>query len=111
MTWSAPSDRTVSRFLVLQIPVTLASNDFAICTANVPTPPDAPLISTLCPGCTFPWSRTAARAVNAESPTAADCSDVRFVGLGSRLLSAAHTYSANAPLHQPKTSSPGRTWL
>ena len=54
MTWSAPSDRTVSRFLVLQTPVTFAPNDFAICTANVPTPPDAPLINTLCPGFTRP---------------------------------------------------------
>ena len=26
----------------------------AICTAKVPTPPDAPLINTFCPGCTLP---------------------------------------------------------
>jgi hypothetical protein len=30
---------------VLQTPVTFAPNDFAIWTANVPTPPDAPLIN------------------------------------------------------------------
>jgi hypothetical protein len=44
----------MSTFLVLQTPVTFAPNDFAICTANVPTPPDAPLTSTLCPARTLP---------------------------------------------------------
>ena len=43
-------DRIVSTFLVLQTPVTSAPNHLASCTANVPTPPDAPLIRTLCPG-------------------------------------------------------------
>jgi hypothetical protein len=47
MTLSAPSARTISTFLVLQTPVTSAPNDFAICTANVPTPPDAPIIKDL----------------------------------------------------------------
>src|SRR6185437_4091690 len=101
----------MSTLSVLHTPVTFAPTDFAICTANVPTPPDAPLINTLSPGWTFPWSRTAASAVNAESPTAADCSDVRLVGSGRRSLAAAHAYSANAPLHQPNTSSPGRNSL
>jgi len=41
-------------FLVLHTPVTRAPNDLAICTANIPTPPDAPLINTSCPGRTFP---------------------------------------------------------
>jgi hypothetical protein len=54
MTWSAPIDRTMSAFLVLQTPVTFAPNDLAICTAKVPTPPEAPLTSTVCPGWTFP---------------------------------------------------------
>jgi hypothetical protein len=49
MTWSAPIDRIMSTLSVLQTPVTFAPNDFAICTANVPTPPDAPLINTLWP--------------------------------------------------------------
>jgi hypothetical protein len=34
----------------LVIMVTSAPNALAICTAKVPTPPDAPLISTFCPG-------------------------------------------------------------
>src|SRR3954447_24866453 len=101
MTWSAPIDRTMSTFPVLQTAVTFAPDDFAICTANVPTPPDAPLISNLCPGRTLPCSRTAAKAVHAESPTAADCSNVRLAGLGRRVFSEAHAYSANAALHQP----------
>jgi len=44
MTWPAPIERTMSTFGVLHTPVTSAPNDLAICTANVPTPPDAPLI-------------------------------------------------------------------
>ena len=47
MTWSAPIERTRSTFLVLHTPVTSAPSALAICTANVPTPPDAPLIRTL----------------------------------------------------------------
>jgi hypothetical protein len=34
---------------VLHTAVTSAPNDLAICTANVPTPPDAPLINTRWP--------------------------------------------------------------
>src|SRR4051794_20852634 len=45
----APSARTMLIFAVLATPVTSAPNAFAICTANVPTPPDAPMISTFCP--------------------------------------------------------------
>jgi hypothetical protein len=77
MTWSAPIDRTRSTFLVLHTPVTSAPKDFAICTANVPTPPDAPLIKTFCPGRTLPSSRMACRAVSAARGTAAACSNVR----------------------------------
>src|SRR5580692_776541 len=36
--------RTMSTFLVLHTPVTSVPNDLAICTANVPTPPAAPLM-------------------------------------------------------------------
>jgi hypothetical protein len=60
MAWSAPSDRPRSTFVVLQTPVTNAPIDLAICTANVPTPPDAPMISTLCLGRTWPLSRSGA---------------------------------------------------
>src|SRR5215472_5797977 len=52
MTRSAPSDRTISTFSVLHTPVPSAPSDFAICTANVPMPPAAPLIKTFCPGVT-----------------------------------------------------------
>src|SRR5437773_11869741 len=51
---SAPIARTMSTFLVLQTAVTCAPNAFAICTANVPTPPVAPLIRTRCPGLELP---------------------------------------------------------
>src|SRR4249919_98563 len=50
MTWLAPSERTNSRFRVLQTPVTSAPSDLAIWTANVPTQPDAPLTRTVLPG-------------------------------------------------------------
>ena len=65
MTGSAPIEATVSTFAVLHTPVTSAPNALAICTANVPTPPDAPLTSTLCPGWTCPLSRSACNAVTA----------------------------------------------
>src|SRR5580704_16133738 len=41
MTWSAPIDLAMSTFLVLHTAVTSAPSSLAICTANVPTPPDA----------------------------------------------------------------------
>ena len=68
MTWSAPIDRTRSTFVVLHTPVTCAPKALAICTANVPTPPDAPTISTCCPGRTRPASRSAWRAVSPRDP-------------------------------------------
>src|SRR6478735_369465 len=71
MTCSAPSERTMSTLSVLHTPVTSAPEDLAICTANVPTPPDAPMINTCCPGRTRPPSRTACRAVRAEMVTGA----------------------------------------
>jgi hypothetical protein len=37
----------MSTFAVLHTPVTRAPNAFAIWTAKVPTPPDAPMIKTL----------------------------------------------------------------
>jgi hypothetical protein len=50
-------ERTMSRFLVLHTPVTLAPSHPASWTAKVPTPPDAPMIRTSWPGRTRPWSR------------------------------------------------------
>src|SRR5260221_8494824 len=40
MTWSAPIERAMSTFCVLQTAVTSVPNDLASCTANDPTPPD-----------------------------------------------------------------------
>ena len=60
----------------------------AICTANVPTPPDAPLIRTFWPGWTLPSSRRSWSAVVAETPTAAACSNVRFAGFRTNWSSA-----------------------
>ena len=47
-----------SSFAVLHTPVTTAPNALAICTANVPTPPDAVMISTRCPASTRPTSQS-----------------------------------------------------
>src|ERR1700722_20242720 len=71
MTWSAPRDRTMSVLAVRHTPVTSAAAALAICTAKVPTPPDAPMTSTRWPACTWPRSRTACRAVGAETGAAA----------------------------------------
>ena len=97
----------MSSFAVLHTPVTSASNALAICTAKVPTPPDAPTISTLCPAWTRPWSRTACRAVSPEIGTAAACSKDRFAGLGASLSVPTAAYSANEPAPMPNTASPG----
>ena len=107
MTWSAPRERTRSTLPVLHTPVTSAPNALAICTAKLPTPPEAPTISTLCPGSSRPRSRRPCRAVTAEMGAAAACSKVRLAGLGASWSAGAVTYSANEPLHVPYTSSPG----
>src|SRR5688572_3262711 len=88
MTWSAPSERTRSTLPALHTPVTFAPNALAICTAKVPTPPEAPTISTVCPGSSRPRSRRPCRAVTAEMGAAAACSKVRLAGLGGQPVRA-----------------------
>ena len=58
------------------------------------------MTSTFCPACTRPRSRTACRAVSAETGKAAACVKVRFAGLGASLPGRALAYSAKetAPL-------------
>jgi hypothetical protein len=48
--WSAPIERTMSRFRELHTPVASAPKALEICTAKVPTPPEAPRIRTAWPG-------------------------------------------------------------
>src|SRR6266540_116137 len=109
MTSAAPIDRTRSTFRVLQTPVTSVPNARAICTANVPTPPEAPLMRTFCPGWIRPSSRRPSRAVLAANGTAAACSNDRFFGFGASSPSWTQTYSAKPPcLSTANTSSPGR---
>ena len=93
--------RTRSVLAVLHTPVTSAPKALAICTANVPAPPDAPMIRTFCPACTCAWSRTACKAVSAETGTAAACSKDRFAGLGASLLARARAYGAKEPSQVP----------
>src|SRR5713101_7959892 len=107
MTSSAPIDRTISKFRVLHTPVTCAPNDLAICTANVPTPPAAPLTRTLLPAKIFPWSRRPCNAVSPATNTDAACSNVTLSGLITKFDLVVHAYSAKAPRHEPNTSSPG----
>ena len=94
-------ERTRSVLAVLHTPVTSAPKALAIWTAKVPTPPEAPMISTFCPGSTRAWSRTACRAVSAETGTAAACSKERFAGLGASLLARARAYGAKEPSQVP----------
>jgi SAM-dependent methyltransferase len=105
MTCSAPRRRTKSACGVLQTPVTWAPRYVAICTAKVPTPPEAPMIRTCWPGW-IPPARRPCSAVTAASGTAAACSKVRFPGLGARLSWSTAMYSAKAPWPKPYTSSP-----
>ena len=93
---------------MLHTPVTSAPRAFAICTANVPTPPDAPFTSTFWPGLTCALSRNACSAVTAATGTPAACANVRFAGFGTSALPCVTlTYSAKAPHRDPYTASPG----
>ena len=89
-------------------PVTSAPSAFAICTANEPTPPDAPVTSTVWPGCTFAISRRACSAVMPDVGTAAASVIDKPGGTGTRFSALTHAYWASAPepVH-PNTSSPG----
>ena len=83
MTWSAPSDRTSSTLRLLHTPVTSAPSDVAVCTAIVPTPPEAPLMRTRAPGPTPPTSRMAISAVSPVMTDAAASSKLSPAGLGT----------------------------
>ena len=107
-TWSAPIDRTRSRLDGPQTPVTSAPSALAICTAKVPTPPDAPITSTRCPARTRPWSRSPWRAVMPASGTAAAPSSARSAGRRTSWSAGTHTSSASDPAVNPNTSSPAR---
>ncbi|CAN5492296.1 hypothetical protein BH23ACT9_BH23ACT9_25330 [soil metagenome] len=93
---------------MLHTPVTSAPKALAICTANVPTPPDAPVTATVCPACRCTTSRSACNAVNADVGTAAACAMDRLGGMRTKWSAGAHAYSASVPVAlQPNTSSPG----
>ncbi len=87
---------------MLQTPVTSAPSDFAIWTAKVPTPPEAPLIKTFWPGCNFPVSRKPCNAVTPAICTAPACSKVMLAGFGARPRSVTQMYSAKAPVFAAK---------
>ncbi|MGZ4665668.1 MAG: hypothetical protein ACXV5Q_11660, partial [Frankiaceae bacterium] len=72
--------------------MTSAPSAVAIWTANVPTPPAAPLTSTRCPGRTAPTSRIPRSAVAPAIGTAAACSNVRLTGLGTSLSASVQAY-------------------
>ena len=94
-----------------QTPVTSAPSTLAICTANVPMPPPAPVIKTFWPGRTPATSRSARRAVSPDIGTAAASSNVSPAGFGTSWPAVAAATSAKAPAcacTSPKTSSPTR---
>src|SRR6267142_6037525 len=102
---------TISTFLLLHTPVTSAPHDLAICTANVPMPPAAPLIRTRFPGWIRPALRRPCSAVSPASGTAAASSNETLAGFATKDDSEAHAYSARDPRHSPRTSSPGLNWV
>src|SRR5687767_11175624 len=95
--WSAPSERTNSTLRVLHTPVTSAPKVLAICTANEPTPPDAPVTSTVWPDRTFAILRNACSAVRADVGTAAASSTDTLAGTDTRLPAGTQAYSARVP--------------
>src|SRR6266851_6735271 len=88
----------VSKFRVLHTPVTSALNDLAICTANVPTPPDAPFTRTFYPEWICPLSRRPCRAVSAATGMAAASSNELFAGFNATVFSGTDAYSAQRGL-------------
>ncbi len=64
--------------------VTSAPSAFAICTANDPTPPEAPVISTVCPAVNRATSRSACSAVIPDVGTAAASAAATPAGTGAR---------------------------
>ena len=109
MTTSAPSERTISTFCVEHTPVTCAPIDLASCTANVPTPLEAPLISTRWPARTGLPKRSACRAVMPEVGRQAASSQLTVAGFLTMFFAATLKYSAKAPQVVsvvPNTSSP-----
>src|SRR5215212_24799 len=102
MTWSAPIDRTMSTFVALATPVTSAPKAMAICRANEPTPPEAPMINTVCPAWTSPRSRTPCSAVSAEMVVTAAWAKVRFAGLGASVLGEGALGDAEHVVADPK---------
>jgi hypothetical protein len=99
---------------VLHTPMTSAPSAFAIWTANVPTPPEAPLIRTWVPSPTLPRSRMAISAVRPDMTDAAASSKVSPTGFLMNLDAGTTVNSANVPgvasvsaPDDPNTSSPG----
>ncbi len=82
---------------MLHTPVTSAPNAFAICTANVPTPPAAPITRARCPARSFATSRSAWSAVTPETGTAAACSKLSRAGLRASFSGRAIASSPNEP--------------
>ena len=101
----------MSTFLVLQTAVTSVPSALAIWTANDPTPPDAPLIRTRCPGFIRPFRRPCIAVQPAVGSVAASSKD-RLAGFDTSAVSGAAANSAYAPKphreSSPNTSSPGR---
>lgn len=97
MTWSAPIARTCATLCVRHTPVTRAPSALAICTANVPTPPEAPLMSTSSPGFTFAVSVRPKSAVPAATGRVAASSNETLFGIGATRFAATATYSWYAP--------------
>ena len=97
---------------VLQVPVTSAPRAFAIWTANGPTLPDAPSMSTRSPGPTVRPSRRRSPWIAriAECGSVAASSNGIAGGISANARSGAVTYSANAPwlngYRSAKTRSP-----
>ena len=96
---SAPSERTKSAFSALHTAVTSAPMSFAIWTANGPTLPDAPSISTRSPDrIDRPFRRRSPwRARIPECGRVAASSNDRPSGIVANARSGAAAYSANAP--------------
>jgi hypothetical protein len=83
-------NRRWSWFAAPAVPITVMPRSRAICSTADPTPPDAPLTSSVCPGRT-PTSRMIRSAVSTTEGYPAASSNVRPSGIRAQARSTANS--------------------
>src|ERR1700722_13461454 len=111
ITVCAPSPRTYAASAAEAVATTCSPASRESCTANAPTLPPAPWISTRRPRAAWPYSKSICQAVTATTGADAASTKFSFAGLHASIAAGAAANSAypdgNASFAPPYTSSPG----